>query len=116
MNGCPFPLMLSSVLPRIVCSMAFGQSFPPSQCGRLWMAAAQLGPQLALVSSCLQAHWPGGKAAVISRVKIKPVATQASQAAWEGWKIQTMCSWCDRLSISGVFCLQRWDEILSNQA
>lgn len=56
------------------------------------MAGSQLGPQLALVSSCFGAPWPGGKAVVISTVKIKSVASQASQAAWEEWKIQAVCS------------------------
>lgn len=43
-------------------------------------------------------------------VKIKPVASQASQAVWEEWKSQAVCSWCDRLSITEVFCVKSWDE------
>lgn len=96
--------------------MAFGQSFSsPSTEGSKWLAA-QLGPQLALVSSCFRAHWPGGKAAGISTVKIKSVASLASQAAWEEWKIQALCSWRDKLSVSEVFHWEKWDEMFSNQA
>lgn len=96
--------------------MALGQSFSsPSVEGSKWLAA-QLGPQLALVPSCFKAHWPGGKAAVISTVKIKSGAGQASQAAWEEWEIWAMCSWGDRLSVSEVFHWEKWDEMFSNQA
>lgn len=49
-------------------------------------------------------------------VKIKPVASQASQAAWEEWKLQAMCSRSDRLSIAGVFCVGSRDELLCFKA
>lgn len=108
--------MLSSVLPRIFNGIAFGQSFSSSSVeGSKWLAA-QLGPQLALVSSCFRTHWPGGRASVISTVKIKSVASQASQAVWEEWKIQAMCSWHGKLSVSEVVYQEKWDEILYNQA
>lgn len=115
MNGGPFPLTLSPVLPRIFSSMAFGQSFSSRAEGCEWLAA-QLGPQLAFVYSCFRAHWPGGEAAVISAVKIKSVASQASQVVWEEWKIQALFSWHDTLSVSEVFHWEKWDEIFSNQA
>lgn len=103
--------MLSSVLPRILGSVAFSQSFPFSVLGSEGLAA-----QLALVSHCFRAHWPGGKAAMISIVKIKSVASQASQVVWEEWKIQALFSWHDKLSVSEVFHWERWDEMFSNQA
>lgn len=49
-------------------------------------------------------------------VKIKLVASRASQAAWEEWKIQAMCSWLDRLSIARVFCVESWDELFRFKA
>lgn len=78
--------------------------------------AARLGPQLALLSGCFRAHWPRGKAAVISIRKIKSVVSQASQAAWEEWKLQALCSWHDKLSVSEVFHREKWDETSSDQA
>lgn len=79
-------------------------------------AAEGLAAQLALVFHCFRAHWPGGKAAMISVVKIKSVASQASQVVWEEWKIQALFSWHDKLSVSEVFHWERWDEMFSNQA
>lgn len=40
---------------------------------------------------------------MISTVKIKSGASQASQAAWEEWKIRAVCSRCDKLSVSEAF-------------
>lgn len=105
--------MSPSFLPRIFSSMAFGQFFSSAGVeGSKWLAA-QLGPQLALVSSCFRAHWPGGKATVISIVKIKSVASQARQAAWEEWKIQATCSWHDKSSASETFHWENWDAMFS---
>lgn len=73
------------------------------------------GPPAGSVSSCFRAHWPGGKAAVISIVKLKLVASQASQAAWEEWKIQATCSCHHKLSVSEVFHREKWDEMFPNQ-
>lgn len=65
----PLPPRVSFVLPRIVSSMAIGQSLALFS---VWKACGDV--QLAFVSSCLPAHWPGGKACrVISVVKIKPL-------------------------------------------
>lgn len=116
MNAGSFPLVSSSVLPRVFSSMAFGQFLSSASCRRFQVAGCSAGPTAGSCFQLLQSPLVRGKATVISIVKTKSIASQASQTAQEEWKIQATCSWHDRLSVSEVFHWERWDELSSNQA
>lgn len=114
MNGGSFPLVFSSILPRVFSSMAFGQFLSSASVEGFQVAGCSAGPTAGSCFRLLQSLLVRGKATVISIVKIKSIASQASQTAQEEWKIQVTCSWHGKLS--EVFHWERWDKLSSNQA
>ena len=116
MIGGSFPLVSSSILPRGFSSTAFGQFLSSASVEGFQVAGCSAGPTAGSCFQLLQSPLVRGKATVISIVKMKCIASQASQTAQGEWKIKATCSWHDTLSVSEVFHWERWGKLSSNQA